>query len=133
MPFDNDDAADWAALFDGVDLDGGRQVLLDALAVHDVDYLEAPEGSIAIAAAQVVAWLASPSETDDSAYAESVMTWVATSGATADAALIDQARRALERVRAEGSEIAELWAEADDDEWGRALDDVLAQLNGGAA
>jgi len=49
-PFDNDDAADWAAEFEGLNGRAGLQVLDAAFAgVDDSEYIEAPEGSIAAA------------------------------------------------------------------------------------
>jgi hypothetical protein len=52
-PFDNDDAGDWAHEFDGVDEATGVQVLTDALDLGEAgDYLEAPEGTTAVAAAR---------------------------------------------------------------------------------
>jgi hypothetical protein len=53
-PFDNDDAADWATGFDGVDRSVGLQILRNALAAVDTtEYLEASGGAVAVAAAQV--------------------------------------------------------------------------------
>jgi hypothetical protein len=56
-PFDNDDAVDWAAEFDNADKAAGTERLRTALQAASADYLEAPEGAVAVAAAQVVAWL----------------------------------------------------------------------------
>ena len=54
--YDNDDAADWVAELE----DGGLAVVSAALStIVDGDYVEAPEGARAVAAADVVARLRS--------------------------------------------------------------------------
>jgi hypothetical protein len=128
-PFDNDDAGDWSYEFDGLDEAAGLEVLVGALDVGPPDaYLEAPEGSIAVAAAVVVSWLSDPDHIPDSPYGESAAAWVRSAKPTPTASLTSAARAALGRVRADGSELAELWAEADPVAWQKALDQIDAQL-----
>jgi hypothetical protein len=70
-PFDNDDASDWALEFDGLDANAGLQVLNDALAVGECgEYIEAPAGTNAVAAAAVVTWMRNHALIPESPYGE---------------------------------------------------------------
>jgi hypothetical protein len=113
-PFENDDAGDWAWELDDLDRVAGLQ-LLDAAfsAVNGSEYVEAPDGAVAVAAAQVVAWMLAPGHIPDSPYGESAVAWIrSTGGPPPDATLVASARQALQRVQGEGSELAELWDES---------------------
>ena len=122
--FGNDDAMDWLAdLVDG----GGMDVVESAFhGVADAEYLEAPEASSAVAAAEVVAALACrpPAELPDEA-AE----WVAAHGRPPGDRLVRQARAAVQRVRTD-SELKDLWEEEGDapNAWHAAVDDLLRRL-----
>ena len=131
-PFDNDDAGDWSYAFDGLDVAAGPQVLADALELDSAgDYLEAPEGSIAVAAAAVVGWLKDPTGIPDSPYGESAAAWVRSTMPTPIGALAAAALAAIDRVRSSQSELAELWAEADDTAWKESLARIEVQLQSG--
>lgn len=122
--FENDDAMDWLAdLVDG----GGMDVVESAFhGVADAEYLEAPEASSAVAAAEVVAALAGrpPAELPDEA-AE----WVAAHGRPPADRLMRQARAAVRRVRTD-SELKELWEEGEEaDAWYACIDDLLRRLD----
>lgn len=106
--YDNDDAADWAH---GLD-DGGLDLVRSALrAVQAESYLEAPTGAEALAAADVIGRLKSGGG-EQSPYAESVMDWVDEhEDDDSWIALVPAARAAVVAVRAESSELRELWAE----------------------
>lgn len=130
-PFGNDDAADWAAEFELLDRTAGLQVL-DAVfaAANQADYVEAPDGSIAVAAAQVVAWLLVPDLVGASSYSATAVAWTQRCGGQPDQAMVDAARRALQRVQSDESELAELWNETGEDAWRlelRRIDDLLRQ------
>lgn len=117
-PFDNDDAADWASQFSELDGPAGLAAIFEALHSVAADgYVEAPEGSAAVAAAQVVAHLVAPESTSDTAYGSAALEWATRTGVTADATLIRAARSALDRVAADDSELAELWDEAGPSDW----------------
>jgi hypothetical protein len=126
-PFDNDDAGDWAYDFEGADQSEGLRLLTEALDVGD-DYLEAPEGAVAVAAATVVTWLRDPSSIPDSAYGEDAAAWVRASGVSPSDELRSAARRALDRVRSDDSELAELWAEADGESWRASIGELATRL-----
>jgi hypothetical protein len=127
--FGNDDAADWAG--DLVDADQ-EQLVADALAraagPAGTEYLEATEGAEALAAAEVVA-AAAGAPTDVSPYNERALAWA--SGRAGLVELIPVAIRAVDRVVANDSELAELWAEAGDPAWLKAADDLRERLRSG--
>lgn len=117
-PFGNDDAADWAAEFEALDRTAGLQVLEAVFAAaNQADYVEAPDGSIAVAAAQVVAWLLVPDLAGASSYSATAVAWTQRCGGQPDHAMVDAARRTLQRVQSDESELAELWDETGDHAW----------------
>lgn len=114
-PFGNDDANDWAyGLEDKQDLSLIEQAINQALEVED--YLEAPEGTYAVAAVEVLAKLLGRGTQSD-AYTEKVDEWVNSVHIKPSAELLDKAQRVLVRVAGENSELQELWGESDSDEW----------------
>lgn len=128
-PFDNDDASDWAFEFDGLDESGGLRVVAEALQLTQPDeYLESPEGANAVAAAAVVAWMRDPSGVPDSPYGESAATWVRTARPMPTDELLAAALAAIDRVRADESELADLWAESGDAAWRESLTEIEARL-----
>jgi hypothetical protein len=76
-------------------------------------YLEAPESSQAIAAAEVVARLQGHFGIRN-AYTESVDEWVAAHPQNVPATLARKAHAALDRILAPPSELLELWEESED-------------------
>ena len=124
--FDNDDALDWAAdLKDSK----GTEALVDALESvtgNAEDYIEAPESSIAIAAAEVVAAMngkgagSLPPEVNEWLKGQSV----------AGPALTAKARSAVDAVLS-NSELKELWEENEDDfpRWTALLNDLKSRLS----
>ncbi|ONI67543.1 hypothetical protein BWI15_30985 [Kribbella sp. ALI-6-A] len=124
--FGNDDAADWAGEL--VDADQ-EQLVADALeravGPAGAEYLEAPRGAEALAAAEVVA-AAAGVPTDSNPYNERALAWA--SGRAGLVKLIPVAIGAVDRVVADESELAELWAEAGDLTWLKAIDDLRERL-----
>ena len=128
-PFDNDDASDWAYEFDGVDTSDGLRLVADALDVGERgEYLEAPEGANAVAAATVVTWMRDPRLIPDSPYGEAAAKWVLTTHPAPSGELVAAALAALDRVRSDESELAELWPESDDTAWIDTLVELEARL-----
>lgn len=131
-PFDNDDACDWSYEFQEVDETTGLQILAGALNLGDpANYVEAPEGETAVAAALVVSWLVNPDSIPDSPYGESAAAWVRSTRAPVSAALRASALAALDRVQGAQSELAELWAEADGTAWIETLSHIKTRLRAG--
>lgn len=112
--FDNDAAADWAHEFDGADLASGMQLIEDALVraagTPAGSYLDRRSGDLAVAAAELVAYIADE-PVDETAYNATALEWVERVDPAAELPLLDLARQALASVTGEGSESAKLWDE----------------------
>lgn len=121
--FDNDDALDWCAELEAEGLPAAGGALRAAKELAD-DYLEAPESSMALAAAEVVAALRGRPAAD---LPEHVAAWVAAHPDDPGDDLVRLAREAVDAVAA-GSELAELWGEVDDAEWRAAVADLRSRL-----
>lgn len=124
--FANDDAMDWIAALE--DTDDVSVVERALSAVNDADgYLEAPECSVALAAAEVVATMLKRPGPD---VPSEVFEWIARVGREMPPSLPDTARRAIDRVSAD-SELLELWEEAGDPglgEWRATLGELRGRL-----
>jgi len=119
--FENDDAMDWGWELHESDDDSVVRAALAA--VPEDGGVEAPEAACACAAAEVVAAAAgAPAEW----LPDEVTAWVAAHGRTV-AGLRAEAHAAVQRVAAR-SELQELWAEAGDSEWERAVADLIGRL-----
>jgi len=120
--FDNDDAEDWAAEFEEApSMSSVLESLERAIASR---YVEAPEGSIAIAAAEVVAAIAgSPS----ASLPQGIAAWAASQEAEPEHLAL--ARKAVARVATgKSSELRELWEESTPEEWQAAIADLEERL-----
>lgn len=123
--FENDAAGDWVGdLVDGGDGAAIEEALAAVIEAGD-EYLEAPECSAAIAAAEVVAALHGHAAAD---LPDEVTTWL-TGRERPDATLLERARIAVDAVR-NGSELQELWEEQGDalQVWLGAIDDLRRRL-----
>ncbi len=132
--FDNEDAQGFLGRLKSLGIDDLRPVL--ARAADQADYLEAPESSTAVAAAEVVAALvvsAKGAAAEDGALPtvpRELVDWISKDKSGAPPDLVYLARRAVERVRT-NSELKDLWLEAEGlNEWSAALRDLEARLNG---
>lgn len=128
--FANDDAMDWV-----VDLESASDASILRAAfeplLDDGEYIEAPDGSVALAAAEVVAALRGKPRAE---LPPEVVTWVGEFGRFDEPALIEAARKAVRAVSedAERSELRQLWDEALGDdlaEWRREVADLQARLS----
>ena len=121
LPFENDDALDWLDELDG----GGAEVVRQALSRAGDRYVEAPDGSVALAAAEVT----SASQGNPlGELPENVTDWVTAHGAAITAEDVEMALEAVERVAGERSELAELWEDADEPKWRESLEDLMERL-----
>jgi hypothetical protein len=121
--FENDTAADWIA---EIAEDGSADDVREALSrvVEADEYVEAPDGCEALAAAEVVAAARgrAPAEADEDAVAAAArMPELA-----ADAPLALAALAAV--LDPERSELHQLWDEAEPEEWLAAVADLRARL-----
>ena len=125
--FENDDACDFLAdATESGDLSLIRDVLDNVLT--STEYVEAPDASQAIAAAEIVA-AALGRPTLAAQREEELSSWIARIRPTIDTELAGQARDALTRILAPNSELRELWEEAEEfSEWQSAVSELGQQL-----
>lgn len=121
LPFENDDALNWLDELEA----GGAEVVRGALTKTGNGYVDAPEGSIAIAAADITAACHGNPSGD---LPENVADWVTSHGAELTAEDVELALEAVGRVAGEESELAELWDDADEPEWRESLEDLAERL-----
>ena len=125
--FENDDARDFLADATGSgDLSLIREVLDNVLT--STEYVEAPDASQAIVAAEMIA--AALGRPSLAVLAEDeVSRWLALARPTVDGELAADAREALTRILAPNSELRELWQESGDfPEWQAAVTELRQQL-----
>ena len=126
--FENDDALDFAG--DVVERGGlalVENVLEELLDMSD-EYIEAPDAEQVLVAAEIVAALAGRPAAE---YPDELAEWLDELDAVPDAALVDTARRAVQRVLTPPSELLELWEEAGEDdyaEWRVGVEAIAARL-----
>ncbi len=126
-PFENDGALDWAW---ELEASIGPAVIVAALdsAADAKSYIEAPSGSYAIAAAEVLAALVGkPSE----ALPPEVTAWTKNQSFKPSPDLLRNSRLAIANVMdANRSELAQLWSESGDlnQEWRSHLTDLSGRL-----
>ena len=124
--FENDDASDWLADFcNRPDRELTSTALSTVAEIAAADYLEAPECSVGIAAAEVVAvqkGAPNPNVNEDAKRC------LANLEIKADPDLISLALKALERIKT-NSELKELWDESENPaEWYQAVGNLEARL-----
>jgi hypothetical protein len=122
--FDNDDALDWVGELEGAEdlepISEAFEVVLEA-----DDYLEAPEASMGIAAAEVVAALLGKPA---GKLPEEIASWVAGKGPPTTA-LVKKAQRVVKRILTD-SELKELWDESEDSaQWKQEVEGLLQRLS----
>jgi hypothetical protein len=122
--FENDSVSDWVY---ELEEQNDTTILLDALteAAETDEYLDVDEGDIAVACAEIVAALnGHPAQSLPDNVVEYINR-VSPPGVE----MTDLALRALERVKADNSELKELWDESDSrEEWFKSLADLEARL-----
>jgi hypothetical protein len=128
--FDNDTAADWAREFDSADLASGMQLIENALgraAGTPADsYLDREDGDLAVAAAELVAYIADE-PVEGTPYNATALDWADRVDAEAELRLLDLARQALARVTGRNSESAALWDEGPST-WRESVAELAAKL-----
>lgn len=129
--FENDDALDW--LFD-LKTRGAPHVaeaITSITSLADTGYIEAPDATIALAAAEVIAAVRTGDEgrlPDDAREALTALRGGGRIEALSDPLLTSKAHAAVSRILAR-SELQELWDETDDAEaWRGAVSGLLGRL-----
>ena len=120
--FENEDAQKWLGKLKSLGLDDLKNIFAHA---DDSDYAEAPEASVVVAAAEVVAALkGAPNEK----LPREVVDWTSHTKTDSSSDLSELAVRAVEKVR-RNSELKDLWLEAEGlNEWTAALQDLRERL-----
>jgi hypothetical protein len=124
--FGNDDACDWGGDLRSCEDTSFVEETLDTVLKSGDEFLEAPESSEAIAAAEVVARFQGHFGIRN-AYTESVDKWVVAHPLTVPPGLALKAHAALDRILTRPSELLELWEESDDFE---SWKDTITELKG---
>jgi hypothetical protein len=123
--FENDDASDWVWELED-DTDG--TVLADALSIVTTapvsEFIEAPDASNALAAAEIVASARGSRAAD---LPTEAVVWLDAHSAVVDEKLVAKARTAVERIAAD-SELKELWDESDSTAWSTVVAALAARL-----
>jgi hypothetical protein len=124
--FENDDAADWVYEFESSGVEAAASALEHVSNMADDEYLEAPEASAAIAAAEIVAAardgdLSKLSENASETFARHRQSLIGSQ-------LLEPARRAVERILRQ-SELKDLWEQSEQGEmWSRGMDNLSLRL-----
>jgi hypothetical protein len=132
-PFENDDALDWVWELQeskGTKLLGAVIAKVNK-AIAAGKYLEAPEGTQAQAAGEVVAAIMGRPAKN---LPDGVTEWLSNSAPKPDAQLATEAAKAVQSVATyEDSELRQLWEEAnpkDSAAWKASMEDLLTRLRG---
>jgi hypothetical protein len=122
--FENEDAQKFLGQLSSIGIDDLRSIL--ARAADNNDYLEAPDSSVAVAAAEIVATAkGKPPQTVPREIAE----WVGKVEGAPSSEMSELTRRAVERVRT-NSELKDLWLQAEGlNEWSAVLRDLESRLS----
>ena len=122
--FENDDALDWVA-----ECTNAKSIEPVSLALESVlkgGYIEAPQGSAAIAAAEVVAAaIGKPS----SKFPPELQAWVKRMPTKKLAQLAPTAKKALARIKdTKSSELKQLWSEGKQNHWSAVIVELESRL-----
>jgi hypothetical protein len=121
--FENDAALDWLAELRS---EGVQETLTRVACTPADEYLDVDDGTSGLAAAEIVA---ATLPNGRSGLPNEAMAWLAANGGTIGAREVALARRAVERVLAERSELRELWDETGTEtEWHVDVHSLLSQL-----
>lgn len=121
--FENDDAMDWSyELHNGNDL---SPILTVFSNISEGAYLEAPDCSNALAAAEVVAALkGKPSKN----LPDEIATWISFNKPSVNNEIITNAKKIVTQIK-QSSELKELWEESEDlAKWENTVNDLILRL-----
>jgi Domain of unknown function (DUF4259) len=122
--FENDDALDWMAELEVAEDPSVLMAAFEAVLGTDEDYIEIPEASITISAAEVVAALLGQT---DPTLPQEVQAWVA-GQENVDVSVVEKARSAVNRVL-EDSELKDVWEDSGSDDWKMGVEALLRRLS----
>jgi hypothetical protein len=122
--FENDDALDWVSQC--TQSTGTKVVAATLTSALNAKYLEAPEGSAAVAAAEVVA---AAQGRASSTLPKELRVWLERQSKTEIAALSSMAIQALKKVRnPKSSELKQLWSEGKSKQWESRIAELETRL-----
>lgn len=122
--FENDDAADWAADLAEMGEDALIDEALERVLDAETDYIEAPDASCAIAAAEVVAALQGKPGSD---FPDDLRPWIE-GKPSPKPDIVKKARQAVAAIKKE-SELRDNYVDSDGlDEWQPLVDDLERRL-----
>ena len=129
--FDNDTACDWSyELEDSEDLSLVEAALREVRDVERDDVVDSDLGSEALAACEVIARLRGRWGKRDGT-TETVDAWVKAHRIIPPAALVKLAVETIDRIAGEGSELAELWSESEEEAaWRNCVADLRQRVQG---
>lgn len=124
--FENDAASDWLADFcDNPDKELISNALSTVAEMDAADYLEAPECSVGMAAAEIVAALKG---VPNSSLPDDAKECLSNLEIEADQSMVSIALKVVERIKT-NSELKELWDESENPaQWYRAIGNLEARL-----
>jgi hypothetical protein len=122
--FENDDALDWVARC--TQSSGIALLSLTLNAIVEAEYIEAPDGSAAVAAVEVVAAALGKPSTKLPA---ELRAWIQRQSADKISQLAPLAKKALGRIQdPKVSELKQLWSEGKPNKWNAAIAELSARL-----
>ncbi|HSZ64464.1 MAG TPA: DUF4259 domain-containing protein [Terriglobales bacterium] len=120
--FENEEAQNFLAKLNSLGIEDLSPILARA---SDHDYLDAPEGTVAIVVAEIVA---TARGNPPHAVPIQISDWIAKIEGSPSSEMSELARRAVEKVRT-SSELKDLWLEAEGlNEWSAVLRDLEERL-----
>jgi hypothetical protein len=133
--FENDEAADWSIEFRTADLRAGLSMITDPLTLaakpeNESDLLDGSDGTMAVAAAELVAAI-NGHPIDESVFNEDARQWIARVRPCFDPDLTSLAFEAMSRVLGPTSVLAELWFPENADRWRSAMAALRSKLGPG--
>jgi len=124
--FENDDALDWIGQC--TQSTGTKVVSTTLTAALKAQYIEAPEGSAAVAAAEVVA---AAQGKPNPGIPKELRAWLERQPKAELAALSSLARQVLRKVRdPKASELKQLWSEGKSNRWESRIAELEARIGG---
>ncbi|MEQ8171070.1 MAG: DUF4259 domain-containing protein [Candidatus Eremiobacterota bacterium] len=123
--FENDGASDWLWELEESD---DNSVLVAALNPEDMNYLEAPDGEIILAAAEIIQAIKNKS---GDGLPENALNWINAHNTLDVSSLVTKAITMVDRVLSDNSELRELWEENKDDypNWHAHITELRSKLN----
>jgi Domain of unknown function (DUF4259) len=124
--FENDDAVDWIS--ECIQTVGGKMIVEALTTAIDTKYLEAPDGSAAVVASEIVAAAQGKASSN---FPKDLAAWLERQPRLQIAALSPLALQALKKVRdPKASELKQLWSEGKKNTWEQKIFELERRLGG---